>query len=354
MKSKTLKRVIELLIICLLLTLYAFLIKDVIVLSGNKILSIAICFVGFIATIFLSSLFHELGHLVFALFSGLKIYSFTVLFFKLEFRTKKLPKIRLVFPNNFGDLELLPKKAENFSRKVFVSTLGGAIFSLIYLAFGITMLYVGSYYAYCIFGITFPITAYIILVNVIPFSENSDGGLLFNMLAGGKLKKVIENSLNATANVILGVEPKDLDSRLLAEFTQECDIYSVRIIYLRYLAYFRRDGERAIKELITVCDSERLDEYFYATIFKELFYNAVINKDDAYVKANCEEAVNYLSYESHPSDYRIHAVYRLYTNEVEWAKLIVNEGEKKLPNFAEKGIVKQELECLKDIKLQFN
>ena len=303
---------------------------------------------------FLSSLVHELGHLIFALFSGLKIYSFTVLFLRIEFKEKKLPKISFVLPENFGDIQMLPKKAEGFSKKVFLSTVGGAVFSFLYLVFGIAMLFVGNYYTYCIFGITFPITAYILLVNIIPFSEDSDGGLLFNMLAGGKFKKIIENSLNATAHILLGVEPKDLDSRLLAEFTNECDIYSVRIIYLRYLAYFRRDIERAQKELISICNSEKLDEYFYMTIFKELFYNAIIRKDEDYIKANSEEAVNYLSYENHPSDYRIHALYRLYTNEVEWAKLIINEGEKKLLNYAEKGVVLQELDCLKEIKSQIN
>ncbi len=344
----------EVLIVCVLLTLYAFLIKDVIVLSGNKILSIALCFAGIIITLFLSSLFHELGHLVFALFAGLKIYSFTVLFLQIQFRPKKFPKIKFVLPANFGDTGLFPKKVEKFSKKVFISTIGGVVFSLIYLAFGIISLYLGDYYTYCIFGITFPITAYIILVNVIPFTEDSDGGLLFNMLAGGKFKRIIENCLNATASVMLGVEPKDLDSRLLAEFTSDCDIYSVRIIYLRYLAYFRRDSERGVKELISICNSEKLDEYFYMAIFKELFYNALINKDDEYIKANCEEAVNYLSYELHPSDYRIHATYRLYTGEVEWAKLIVKEGEDKLPTFIEKGIVLQELDCLNDVKSQLN
>ena len=354
MKRKVIKQVLEWTIIILLFALYAFLVVDAVASSENVIYTIGFCALGLIITVFLSSLVHELGHLIFGLLAGLKIRSITVLFIKFTFKSKRFPKIQFVMPNDFGLTEFLPRTSRGFAKKICISAIGGLVFSTLYLAMGIAFMYVGNYFTYCVFGITFPITAYIILVNLIPFDETSDGYLIFTLMAGGKLKRVIENSLTAIADVMLGVEPKDLDSRLLAEFTSECDVYSVRVIYMRYLAYFRRDRERAVKELISICDSQKLNEEFYMIIFKELFYNAILNSDDAYVKANAEEAINYLSYEMHPIDYRIHASYRLYSGDYDWANLIVKAGEDKITSFEERGICTAELDYLKDIKSQLD
>ncbi len=350
MKKQTVKYVLEWVIILSLLTLYAFMLIEVIASSTNLIYAIGLCSLGLIITVILSSLVHELGHVVFGLISGLKLHSFTVLFLKITFSKGRFPKIQFIFPNDFGSTEFLPKTNEKFYGKLCISALGGLIFSLIYLVVGILFLYLGNYFTVCFFGITFPITAYILLVNLIAFDETCDGYLLFSFLAGGKNKRIISNCLTAISNVILGVEPKDLDSRLLAEFTKECDIYSVRIIYLRYLAYFRRDIERARKELLCICDSQKLNEEFYMLIFKELFYTALVNKDDDYIKANQEEAVNYLSYEMHASDYRIHATYRAYIGNKDWAKLLIKSGKENLEKFIEKGITIAEFDALSELE----
>ncbi len=354
MKNKIFKYVLEWVLIISLLLLYVNMFINVLSSSTNLIESIGLCVLGVLVTIILSSLAHELGHVVFGIIAGLKLHSLTVLFVKLTFTKGKFPKIKFVMPVDFGATEFLPKKKDKYYGKLCISALGGLIFSLAYLALGVVFLYVGNYYTVCILGITFPITAYILLINLIAFDETCDGYLLFTFLAGGKTKRIISNCLTAICNIILGVEPKDLDSRLLAEFTKDCDIYSVRIIYLRYLAYFRRDIERANKELLMICDSQKLTEEFYMIIFKELFYTALIKKDEEYIKANAEEAVNYLSYELHPSDYRIHATYRAYIGDNDWAKLLVKSGEENLSKFTEKGIATAELDALSELmaKLQ--
>ena len=85
-------------------------------------------------------------------------------------------------------------------------------------------------------------------------------------------------------------------------------------------------------------------------IFKELFYNALVNNDEDYIKANAEEAINYLSYEMHATDYRIHATYRAYIGDKEWAKLLIKSGEENLPKCLEKGIAIAELSALEELK----
>lgn len=354
MKKKIFKYVIEYAIVLLLIALYTYMVVGVLSSATNLIYAIGFCVFGFIITIFLSSLVHELGHVIFGLISGLKLHSLTVLFIKITFSKGKFPKIKFVFPNDFGATEFLPKTREKYYGKLCVSALGGLIFSVVYLAVGIVFLYLGNFITCCFFGITFPITAYILLINLIAFDETCDGYLIFTYLASGKTKKIISNCLTALCDIILGVQPKDLDSRLLAEFTKDCDVYSVRIIYLRYLAYFKRDLDRATKELLTVCDSQKLTEEFYMLIFKELFYCALIKNDEDYINANAEEAVNYLSYEMHATDYRIHATYRAYIGDKDWAKLLIKSGEENLPKFLEKGIAKAELDALSELKEKIN
>ena len=354
MKKQIFKQILEWVIVLLLLAVYSVMVIDVIRLSENILYSIGITVLGLIITLVLSSIIHELGHVIFGVIAGLKLRSFTILFLSFRFDLGRLPRIKFVAPIDFGSTEFLPKNRDKYAKKLFISAIGGLAFSLLYLAMGIAFTFIDNYFTYCVFGITFPITAYIILVNLIPFETSSDGYLVFSWIAGGKIKRIIENSMTAIADVYLGVEPKDLDSRLLAEFTKDYDIYSVRIIYLRYLAYFRRDGERAIQELLAICDSQRLNEEFYILVFKELFYNAILKKDDAYIKANQEEAVNYLSYEMHPIDYRIHASYRAYIGDLEWAKLLIKSGEENLENHIEKGVAKAELEVLAELKSKFN
>ncbi len=354
MKKKFFSKLLEWALTLSLLGLYAFMLVEVLTKTENLIFTIGLCVLGLIITVFLSSLAHEIGHLIFGIFAGLKLYSIMVLFIKLTFKKGKFPKIQFVLPIDFGSTDFLPKTREKYYKKICVSALGGLIFSALYLIMGVTFIYVGNYFTYLAFGITFPITAYIILVNLIPFDESSDGYLLFSAISGGQIKRIIDNCLTAIADITLGIQPKDLDSRLLAEFTKDCNAYSVRVIYLRYLAYFRRDRERAVKELISICDSQKLNEEFYILIFKELFYDALLKKDDDYIKANQEEAVNYLSYEMHASDYRIHATYRAYIGDKDWAKLIIKSGEENLENFIEKGIAIAEIDALNELKAQLN
>ena len=88
MKKKILKYVIEWILILSLLALYAFMFIDVLDSSTNVIYTIGLSALGILITIFLSSLAHELGHVVFGLFSGLKLHTITVLFIKLTFFDK--------------------------------------------------------------------------------------------------------------------------------------------------------------------------------------------------------------------------------------------------------------------------
>ena len=342
MKRHKVKDIVNGLTALLCVALLVFLVVNLITVYPDKIIEIIISvLVGAVVTIFINSVIHELGHVLFGAIAGLKVYSvqFLNLFIGIEngkFKIKFKP-----LASELGETVLLPKNTQNVAKKFVISSVGGLLFSLLLIiAQVLIVLLVDNAIIEAGLGATFPITAYVFLINLFPLFENNDGCLVYNYLAGGERKVVLENYYKCVALLVGGTEPSELDGALLLRY-DGCDGYHAYIDYLRYLAYVKNDEESAIKELRKLSDLSKV-AYLNDEIFEEMFFASIILNDDKFIKAHAEEAVEIVSLQERPQSYRIHASYRIYNGEGDWAKLILESGIKYCDTYAIKGIATAE------------
>ena len=181
--------------------------------------------VAMIAAIPLSSLLHELGHMLFGSFSGIKA--------KPHF-------------NIFGSSScaLMPKKDSNIKTRVIVTAYGG-----IAVNFFIATL--------CIFLISFniapvwlsfliPANMYLCMLNIMPahFSSGKTDGLVVEEIINGKDEaKVLLSVLTVQAQILNGKPVEEVDEALLFNLPQirEDDQSFIALTELRY-EYMKAKG----------------------------------------------------------------------------------------------------------------
>lgn len=355
MSNKKLKQVLAFSITIAVILLYILHFSTVIIAFSNEWLKyLLLAILGLFITVILASLVHELGHIICGLILGFKIDYLSILFIKFTFAKKF--KISLIFPFEFGETGLTPKNSKNYPDKIVACAISGLIGSLIYMLFGMLVATTtSSIETFVVFGLSYHLSAYIFLINLLPLSSTSDGELLFSKLFKKDRDKVIfNNALQLGADISLGVNPQDVDGELLKFYDESGDKYSMQILYFRYLSYFPNDDIGGFKQLDKIKDLNVLEGEEYIAVLKEKFFKALVLKEQDFIEKYQEEVVDYLSEYSSPSDYRIHATYRIYQGEYEWAKLIINDGLNNIDNFSIKGLVKLEKSILKSMLLDEN
>ena len=346
MKKERVKLLINGLIAGVCVLLFAYLMLNLIIVypsSAFKVILSAV--VGVAVTLILNSIIHETGHIIAGLICGLKVNSVQYLGL---FIGKIKGKIKVKFKSADGEVgvtELIPKNSKNTYEKYVVSALGGLVASFILLAVQIIICLLSkSLVLYAGLGITFPITAYVFLINLFPVFENNDGHLVYTYLLGGDDRKICSNYYKAIALLYEGVEPSELEPSLLIDYQKEGQC-SVGIRYLRYLAYLQSDEERAIKELRKISDLSKFS-FNKDDVFEELYFCALSIGDDKFMKAYEQDANRIFSKEERPQTFRVHAVYRIKNGEVDWAKLILKSGIEFCSTYPIKGLAKAEKRCM--------
>lgn len=342
MKKLRIKQLVNASIALLCIALFSLLFISILSLSNVSILNaILSTLIGLIITLFANVILHELGHLISGVFSGLKFYSIQILWL---FIGRENGKFKIKFKGANGELgstEFLPQNSENVFRNYVNSALGGLVATFLLIIVQVIVCLTVKYLEfYCTLGITFPLTVYIFLVNFFPMFENNDGYLVYKYMSGGKDKLVCENYYTALSELISGVEPSDINSSLLLNYGG-VDGYSAGIRYLRYLAYIKHDEESALKELREISDLS--DNSFLADeIFEELFFSALVLNDVKYIKTRETSMMPLFEKCQRPQTFRIHASYRVFIGETDWAKLILQSGIEFCKTYHVKGVAKSE------------
>lgn len=342
MKKLRIKQLVNVSIALLCIALFSLLFISVISGRGTSIPKVVISLmIGLVLTLLINVILHELGHLVAGVFSGLKFYSIQFLWFFIGYENGKFKVKFKGAGGELGSIELLPQNSENVFRNYANSALGGLIATFVIILFQVVIcLTVNSLEIYCALGMTFPLTIYIFLINFFPMFENNDGYLLYVYTSSGKDKAVCENYYTAVANLVNGVEPCDLDSSLLLNYGGNVG-YGAGIRYLRYLAYIKHDEESALKELREISDLSE-NSFLSDEIYEELFFSALILNDVRYVKTRESGMMGLFEKPTRPQTYRIHASYRVFNGETDWAKLLLQSGIEFSKTYAIKGVAKSE------------
>ncbi len=182
----------------------------------------------------LSSLIHELGHMLFGAF----------------FKIKAVPRFRL-----FGSssCKLIPKTDAGLRSRLFFTAIGGVLLNMTVAL--IVLVAVRFLNAPVWLTFIIPSNIYLCILNVIPaqFASDATDGLVCNQLLNNTDEaKVMLAVLTVQAQVLNGKPIGDIEERLLFGVPQirEDDINFIALTELRY-EYFKDkgDGEQANKYL---------------------------------------------------------------------------------------------------------
>ncbi|MBO5851848.1 MAG: hypothetical protein J6R29_05910 [Clostridia bacterium] len=349
-----LKTLINGLIALVLLGLYIFAIVNAYGLfKGKLLLYVALLVAGAVVSLFLYSLIHELGHLTVGLFAGLKFSKICVLIFLLELENGKF-KFKLVKPTEFGYTEMLPKTPYNYAEKLAISAVGGLVFSLIsaFASMFICLSFTGNIFVFCLFGAPYPLALYIFLINALPFFKGSDGDLVFSVLLDEKTPSTLKNYYTALASVLLKKEPCEINRNLL-EIVDDKP-FSQPLKYLRYLSYLQTDFKKAYDEISALQKLDIIDDNLYFNVKKEVFFCKAVLHDDNYVNENASAIVGDIDLSDDLCNFRVHAVYRIFINDIDFAKLIIKNGIDTLSKKTQNGLVISEIKYLQALKEQLD
>lgn len=221
-------------------------------------------FVGFVFLLPVSTLAHELGHLLFGKLAGLQFASMRVSFFRLQ-KIGKHFSLRFVrLRDAAGSFEMYPKSEKGIRGKMIFCSLGGPLFSLIYggaslACFCILPMHPVLYF----FALFSPLALLEAVLSLYPIETDSgktDGEVVLSLLKKTPSAMVALRVLGAQ-----GILTKGLYSDLSEEFlfdvpvVREDDIAFLALTQLRfqYLFYVGRE-EEALRQLFRL---EELIDY---------------------------------------------------------------------------------------------
>ncbi len=320
----------------------------------SSVLLVALLLLGAVLSLFIHSLIHELGHLVFGLTAGLYLEKIRVLIFELEIKNGTF-KFKIKKPSfYFGYTSMLPKNDDNYGEKLTVSSLGGLVFSFVFTLLNvfIAIKFATNAYVFSLFGIYYVIGFYVFIINFLPLVYNNDGALIYDYLTSKQNGFNFKTAYQILAKTSKGVKPCDLGENLLV-FSGN-DRYSQIIQYHKYLSLLATNFDEAEKQLNSLLSKNIIDDEIYFAVKKEALFIACVKGDSNYANLNGEHVVDLLGQDDCAENYRIHAVYRIFTGEKDWAKLIVDGGINALSLRGKTGYEIAEIGYLKDLKNQLN
>ena len=360
MKNAVLKRLINLIVTLLVIALYVVYFIYVISLKKSQVLQVVgFSVLGLVVSYLLTTLIHELGHILFGLICRLKLCY--VKLFGLRFYKNENGKLKVTLSrdgNVFGETAFYSTSNENSAVKIGLTAFGGPIFSFIQVIaqLVIALTLIDNTFMFCTFGISFVVPLYVFLINVIPFSYEHDGSVAFTMLSGGKKSHIASSYVTASLLIAGGVSPEELNGKYLAVYDEDYSFYNIKIIRLRYLSVLINDENTAFLELDKISDLSRLPDGTYAEVLYELFFKALVLNDSEFINLHKEEVLEYLDEDDSPTSFRVQTALCVYNEEYERAKLLVDSGIKMCNSYANKGIAKLEkqlLERFKDVLVNF-
>lgn len=317
----------------------AFLFFVVMAILGRKY-ALYVC-LGMITHYVLSSVFHEVGHLLVGKLRKMVFVQGKILFLNFYRKGKKL-KVGLCYPFETGEISMVSRNVNEVGKDLVLLSLAGNLFTFLYLVICLALgVIIKGYLGWYFFALASVSTAYTLIINLIPLAENGDGALLFGLLKGNEKYKSALSLAVVDAYLYSGVSPSGIpDDALYA--SNGC--YSQRVELVKLLKLIDSSKmERAYVysgELLTRCDGD-----IKRRVLKERFFLAVIMSLSEEVEKLKEEVLPLLD-EGGIEDMRISYYYRLYTKESEWANLIKGSAQKGLESEFFKGIMLMEKKLL--------
>lgn len=331
--------------------------------DNTIIINMIVYLLSYVVILFLSVIFHEIGHLFFGLESKLSFDSFNILCFKIYKEKSKLKiKYDSIMPGTLGYCSMKFREDRNYKRKnIILYFLGGIIFNIILvitsiiLYFSIENLIIKSI---CLFFLV--INLYIAIGNCIPkkliSGVNSDmlHICLYNknnnyIKSLGRLQKII-NQINR------GKKLNELDEELFYipdTFVDNTEI-DLAMIYIEYLIskkeYIKANNTiKTIKKKANKLLSESQVNILKVIQIESMFYSKEDINRIKDIWDNDLEKYIHIMYKSNPSLLTIeYLYYKLYKKDNDRANIIMNQINK-MSNSMDRKTKKEIYDFIKEI-----
>lgn len=190
----------------------------------GKIILFSICSALLFAV--LNVFLHEIGHVIFGKANGFTLITLTIFFFKWT-KTQKGTEFSLIgFNDCAGSTEMAVKSTENVNNKIINMTKGGIFFNAVLTLVCVVPFFMASVipmWAYILWGIGLPISAYCLLSNALPQyvgNARNDGGVIFGLKHGDDESKVTVNLFKIESELLSGRTPAQIDKSLYFDLPQ--------------------------------------------------------------------------------------------------------------------------------------
>ena len=324
-----------------------------------------VCFLvlGAILSGFLVTALHELGHLIFGLRNNFSLLSICIWFFKWEKIGKKFVFSFTMIGEQAGYTEMVPICEENMRKRYMWMSIGGSIFSLIFILLGLPVFFIKGVpiEIFAIFSMFLPIGAYTFLGNALPMITSgvrNDGAVFLDLIKQNNSSKVMLNLLKIQSHLFEGKTPAEIDEKLYFDLPQlqEDDIYFLLLLNARYYYYLdKKDFENAKK--VTDRSLSLLDYIPKSVIYPikaDALYNAcTFDKNEEFADEMMYELEKYLNNVNTATNVRIKLAYILSVrDEKEGADVFIKKAKKEAKRHKIKGLGRMELSLIEELELK--
>ncbi len=255
----------------------------------GEVLSLVIA--GAIVAGFITTLLHELCHVLSAKKNRFAVVSLTVWFFKWTKVGGKTTFNFVMLGDAAGYTEIVPKDTDDLAKRLKTVTLVPLIVTLVIALLGVIPLFFAGkmpLWLYAFTSVFFPIGIYSFSGNALPSESEgfrNDGALISGLKKGDDDAKVALAILSAQSELYKGKTPAETDEKLYFDLPQirEDSINFANLLFMRYEYYLdKEDFENAYKTLSRLSSLEEyLPKHVMKLVKTEELYAACTFKKNA-------------------------------------------------------------------------
>lgn len=322
-----------------------------------------LCLASFLA-IFVVDIFHELGHLFVAICCGFSVQKVSLSFLTFDRQTGKT---KVYFSNPFGKLAgetvVLPKTEKGIKGKFICITLGGLLFTALFVAMGVTAfcLYNRLYFwGYLLLIAALPYAVYLLFFNSLPIELgglSTDGKVLFDFIQGGAEAILLQTLLAIEGGLMQGKTPKEISANLYRDDIVLAEDNLYFILHKVQKLYRALDAENIDSALQLALQLLQLEVYFIeeyrAKILTEILFVLTLYTEDNVADYLAESLKEHLWKDTALATVRTRLARAakekgFQSIEQEWQKAYDNIAKQSIV-----GIAKFERKLLNDLKREF-
>ena len=313
--------------------------------------------VGIALSVMLAPIVHELGHVLFAVKNGMRIMLVKCFCFRYQ-RVDGNKRFSFVSPFLPDETQVTPKFSGNMKKRVARYTLGGLIFSGIFLVLLAVIAWLWTAFlgnAYLLFGML-PYAIYLLLLNAAPLiypSGKTDARVYLGLKKGDNEEKVFLSAMEIQGRLGDGKSFSEIDKTLyfdLPQLPEDEPLFAV-ISDLKYRFYLEKNElEKAADCLNRLAGAQAyLSASEEEKLLAELTYMHALNGDFEGAETCGKGCKTFLKSENVIAK-RALAAYSLAFGELDAAKLLVEQAYGALEREENEGLKKAEAILISRIK----